>query len=212
VSVPLEFRVRITIVTPPPHACTTAPPYPSTTMPYTSATAFTLSFVRSFQFHSCLFQSPWEVPVPRQEEEEEQKKSSKKKFQKKSQIRIQVGLTWFLLVQSEFSSNWTVLSVFDSFRHQTSIGHNFCIRTPFSTCDHSKCSAQKVLSSTATLWLYNLRNAQTSEKSPGRSSFCPLKFQTKKFLQIFTYILLLSCFFLLVVSRRDFLSVPGSRL
>jgi hypothetical protein len=76
--------------------------------------------------------------VTRQEEEVEQKKKS---------IRIHVGLTRFLLVRSEFSPNWTVSSVFDSFRQQTSIGHNFCIRTPFLTCDHSKCSEQKVLSS-----------------------------------------------------------------
>jgi hypothetical protein len=99
------------------------------------------------------------------------KKIQKKNSDKKSQICIQVGLTRFLLVQSEFSPNWTVSSVFDSFLQQTSIGHNFCIRTPFSTCDHSKCSAQKVLSSTSL-------NAQNSQKSPGRSSFCPLKFWT----------------------------------
>jgi hypothetical protein len=37
------------------------------------------------------------------------------KNSKKSQIRIQVGLTRFLLVQSELSPNWTVSSVFDSF-------------------------------------------------------------------------------------------------
>jgi hypothetical protein len=39
------------------------------------------------------------------------------------------------------------MSVFDSFGQQTLTGHNFCIRTPFSTCDHSKSSAGKVLSS-----------------------------------------------------------------
>jgi hypothetical protein len=56
---------------------------------------------------------------------------NKKQFQKKSQIRILVGLTRFLLVPSEFNPNWTVSLVFDSFRQQTSIGHNFYIRTPF---------------------------------------------------------------------------------
>jgi hypothetical protein len=116
VSVSLEFRVRITIVTPLPHACTTAPPYLSTTTPYTSTTASTLGFVRSFQFHLCLFQSPW---VKFRSRGKRKKLSNKKKFckknsGKKSQIRIQVGLTRFLLVQSEFSPNWTVLSVFDS--------------------------------------------------------------------------------------------------
>jgi hypothetical protein len=61
-----------------------------------------------------------------------QEKNLKKKFRKKKS-------------NPQSNPNWIVSSVFDSFRQQTSIGHNFCIRTPFSMCDHSKCSAQKVL-------------------------------------------------------------------
>jgi hypothetical protein len=64
---------------PPPHACTTASRYPSTTTPYTSTTAFTLGFVRSFQFHPFLFsESVSSVSVARQEEEEEKKNLGKK--------------------------------------------------------------------------------------------------------------------------------------
>ena len=59
--------------------------------------------------------------------------------------------------------------VFDSFRQQTSIGLNFCVRTPFLTCEHSKCSAQKVLSSLV------VRPLERSEfpKESGKVDFLP---------------------------------------
>jgi hypothetical protein len=47
--------------------------------------------------------------------------------------------------------------------------------------------------------MYALSNTQNRQKSPLRSSFRPLKFLTQKFYVIFTYILLLSYSFVLVV-------------
>jgi hypothetical protein len=70
-----------------------------------------LGFVLFFNFCPCYSESVSEVSVPSQEEEEEEKKNRKKSSKKnseKSQIRIQVGSTRFLLVQSEISLNWTV--------------------------------------------------------------------------------------------------------
>jgi hypothetical protein len=118
-------------------------------------------------------------------------------------------LTRFLLVQSEFSPNWTVSSVFDS---KLQLAITFAYKLHFRRATTQNAQHKKFYLATTTLWLCGRRNAQNSQKSPGRLSFFPLKFWTRKFLQIFTYILLLSCFFLLVVPRREFLSVLGSRL
>jgi hypothetical protein len=59
-------------------------------------------------------------------------------------------------------------AVLGSFCLQTLTGHNFCIRTPFWTCDLSNSPESKVPKVT-----------HNCQKSEGRVSFWPFKFQNQ---------------------------------
>jgi hypothetical protein len=71
-----------------------------------------------------------------------EKNLKKRKKIRKSQIRIQIGLTALSTSPVRNQSELDSFVSFDSFGQQTLTSHNFCIRTSFSTCDHSKLSKE----------------------------------------------------------------------
>ena len=128
--------------------------------------------VRSSQFHPCLFPesvSSVSVASPR---------GRRRAKKKKVKSAFQVGLTPFLLVQSEFSLNLdsfvSFLTVFDS---KLQLAITFAYELRFRRASTQNAQHEKIYVTTTTMLLCDTQNSQ---KRPGRSSFCPLKFSDPK--------------------------------